>query len=66
VRSGGRRGDKGDTGAQDVQVICAALPRNHRPQVQGGLLTQDCADMLRAFFAFVADTPRPPTPRAVL
>ncbi len=24
---------------------------NHRPQVQGGLLEEDCADLLRAFFA---------------
>lgn len=24
---------------------------NHRPQVQGGLLAEDCADLLRAFFA---------------
>jgi tRNA(adenine34) deaminase len=24
---------------------------NHRPQVQGGLLAEECADMLRAFFA---------------
>jgi tRNA(adenine34) deaminase len=24
---------------------------NHRPQVQGGLLDEDCADLLRAFFA---------------
>jgi tRNA(adenine34) deaminase len=24
---------------------------NHRPQVEGGLLAEDCADLLRAFFA---------------
>ena len=24
---------------------------NHRPQVQSGLLGEDCADLLRAFFA---------------
>jgi tRNA(adenine34) deaminase len=24
---------------------------NHRPQVQSGLLSEDCADLLRAFFA---------------
>ncbi len=24
---------------------------NHRPQVEGGLLAGDCADLLRAFFA---------------
>src|ERR1700722_7877700 len=24
---------------------------NHRPQVSGGLLAEDCADLLRAFFA---------------
>ena len=24
---------------------------NHRPQVQSGLLTEECADLLRAFFA---------------
>jgi tRNA(adenine34) deaminase len=24
---------------------------NHRPQVQGGLLEEDCGDLLRAFFA---------------
>ncbi len=24
---------------------------NHRPQVQGGLLAEDCGDLLRAFFA---------------
>jgi tRNA(adenine34) deaminase len=29
-----------------------AEPRlNHRPAVQSGLLAQECADMLRAFFA---------------
>jgi tRNA(adenine34) deaminase len=24
---------------------------NHRPQVDGGVLVQECADVLRAFFA---------------
>ena len=24
---------------------------NHRPEVAGGLLAEDCADLLRAFFA---------------
>ncbi len=24
---------------------------NHRPQVQSGLLAEECADLLRAFFA---------------
>jgi tRNA(adenine34) deaminase len=29
-----------------------AEPRlNHRPAVDGGLLAQECADLLRAFFA---------------
>ena len=28
------------------------VPRlNHRPEVDGGLLAEDCADLLRSFFA---------------
>jgi tRNA(adenine34) deaminase len=39
-------------GASGSVLDILAEPRlNHRPAVQSGLLAQECADMLRAFFA---------------
>jgi tRNA(adenine34) deaminase len=39
-------------GASGSVLDILAEPRlNHRPQVQSGLLAQECGDMLRAFFA---------------
>ncbi len=39
-------------GASGSVLDVLAEPRlNHRPQVQSGLLAQECGDMLRAFFA---------------
>jgi len=39
-------------GAAGSVLDVLAEPRlNHRPQVESGLLAQECADMLRAFFA---------------
>jgi tRNA(adenine34) deaminase len=39
-------------GAAGSVLDVLAEPRlNHRPQVQSGLLAEDCADLLRAFFA---------------
>jgi tRNA(adenine34) deaminase len=39
-------------GAAGSVLDILAEPRlNHRPQVQDGLLAEECADMLRAFFA---------------
>ena len=39
-------------GAAGSVLNVLAEPRlNHRPQVQSGLLAEDCADLLRAFFA---------------
>jgi tRNA(adenine34) deaminase len=39
-------------GASGSVLNVLAEPRfNHRPQVESGLLTEDCADLLRAFFA---------------
>lgn len=39
-------------GAAGSVLDVLAEPRlNHRPQVQGGLLAQECGDVLRAFFA---------------
>jgi tRNA(adenine34) deaminase len=39
-------------GAAGSVLDILAEPRlNHRPQVQSGLLAQECGDMLRAFFA---------------
>lgn len=35
----------------DVMGVGGRGPLNHRPQVQSGLLAQECADLLRAFFA---------------
>jgi tRNA(adenine34) deaminase len=37
--------------AGSVLNILAEPHLNHRPQVQSGLLAEDCADLLRAFFA---------------
>jgi tRNA(adenine34) deaminase len=37
--------------AGSVLNVLAAPQLNHRPQVQSGLLAQECADVLRAFFA---------------
>jgi tRNA(adenine34) deaminase len=34
----------------DVLGVDGEGPLNHRPQVQSGLLAQQCADLLRAFF----------------
>jgi tRNA(adenine34) deaminase len=39
-------------GAAGSVLDVLSEPRlNHRPQVQSGLLAEDCADILRAFFA---------------
>jgi tRNA(adenine34) deaminase len=39
-------------GAAGSVLDVLAEPRlNHRPQVQSGLLAEDCADLLRSFFA---------------
>jgi tRNA(adenine34) deaminase len=39
-------------GAAGSVLNVLAEPRlNHRPQVEGGLLAEDCADLLRSFFA---------------
>jgi tRNA(adenine34) deaminase len=39
-------------GAAGSVLDVLAQPRlNHRPQVESGLLAEECADMLRAFFA---------------
>ena len=45
-------------GARDAKAGCCgsvtdlfALPFNHRPQVEGGLLEDECAALLAAFFA---------------
>jgi tRNA(adenine34) deaminase len=39
-------------GAAGSVLDVLAEPRfNHRPQVESGLLAEDCADLLRAFFA---------------
>ena len=39
-------------GASGSVLNVLAEPRfNHRPQVESGLLAEDCADLLRAFFA---------------
>jgi tRNA(adenine34) deaminase len=39
-------------GAAGSVLNVLAEPRlNHRPQVQSGLLAEDCADLLRSFFA---------------
>ena len=39
-------------GAAGSVLDVLAEPRlNHRPQVEGGLLAEECADLLRAFFA---------------
>jgi tRNA(adenine34) deaminase len=41
---------KGGAGGSVLDVL--AEPRlNHRPQVAGGLLAGDCAELLSAFFA---------------
>jgi tRNA(adenine34) deaminase len=37
--------------AGSVLDILAQPQLNHRPQVEGGLLAEDCGDLLRAFFA---------------
>jgi tRNA(adenine34) deaminase len=37
--------------AGSVLEVLAQPQLNHRPQVQGGLLAEDCGDLLRAFFA---------------
>ncbi len=37
--------------AGSVLDVLAQPQLNHRPQVQGGLLAEDCGDLLRAFFA---------------
>ena len=44
-------------GARDAKAGCCgsvtdlfALPFNHRPQVEGGLLEDECAALLAAFF----------------
>ena len=39
-------------GAAGIVLDVLATPRlNHHPQVRGGLLAEECADLLRAFFA---------------
>jgi tRNA(adenine34) deaminase len=35
----------------DVLGVDGRGPLNHRPQVRGGLLSQECGDLLRSFFA---------------
>ncbi len=35
----------------DVLGVGGSGPLNHRPQVQSGLLAEDCAELLRDFFA---------------
>ncbi|MGI9185021.1 MAG: tRNA adenosine(34) deaminase TadA [Solirubrobacteraceae bacterium] len=35
----------------DVLGVGARGPLNHRPQVESGLLAEDCANLLRSFFA---------------
>ncbi|MGH2868940.1 MAG: tRNA adenosine(34) deaminase TadA [Solirubrobacteraceae bacterium] len=35
----------------DVLGVGGRGPLNHRPQVESGLLAEDCADLLRSFFA---------------
>jgi tRNA(adenine34) deaminase len=35
----------------DVLGVDGRGPLNHRPQVQGGLLGEECGDLLRSFFA---------------
>jgi tRNA(adenine34) deaminase len=37
--------------AGSVLDVLAQPQLNHRPQVQGGLLAEECGDLLRAFFA---------------
>lgn len=37
--------------AGSVLDVLAQPQLNHRPQVQGGLLAEDCGELLRAFFA---------------
>ncbi|MEA2159074.1 MAG: tRNA(adenine34) deaminase [Solirubrobacteraceae bacterium] len=37
--------------AGSVLDVLAQPELNHRPQVQGGLLAEECGDLLRAFFA---------------
>lgn len=37
--------------AGSVLDVLSEPQLNHRPQVQGGLLAEECADLLRAFFA---------------
>ncbi len=37
--------------AGSVLEVLAQPQLNHRPQVQGGLLAEDCGDLLRTFFA---------------
>ena len=37
--------------AGSVLDVLAQPQLNHRPQVQGGLLSEDCGDLLRSFFA---------------
>jgi len=37
--------------AGNVLDVLAQPQLNHRPQVQGGLLAEECGDLLRAFFA---------------
>jgi tRNA(adenine34) deaminase len=37
--------------AGSVLDVLAQPQLNHRPQVEGGLLADECADLLRAFFA---------------
>ena len=49
-------------GAKDPRAGCCgslidltALPFNHRPQLVGGVREDECADLLREFFAVVKD-----------
>jgi tRNA(adenine34) deaminase len=44
-------GDPKAGAAGSVLDILAEPRLNHRPQVESGLLAEDCADLLRAFFA---------------
>ena len=44
-------GDPKAGAAGSVLDVLAEPRLNHRPQVESGLLAEDCADLLRAFFA---------------
>ena len=55
---GVRRRDPKAGAAGSVLDVLGEPRLNHRPQVQGGLLAEECGDLLRAFFAAGADARR--------